>query len=61
MNNEYEYSFKVKDITPFIDYCLNNKYELKKEYEQTRTLIKMVEKLWLELLKIFIKIMKLKY
>ena len=40
MNNEYEYSFKVKDITPFIDYCLNNKYELKKEYEQTRTLYK---------------------
>jgi len=40
MNKEYEYSFKVKDITPFIDYCVNNKYELKKEYEQTRTLYK---------------------
>lgn len=40
MNNEYEYSFKVKDITPFIDYCTSNKYELKKEYEQTRTLYK---------------------
>lgn len=40
MNKEYEYSFKVKDINPFIDYCVNNKYELKKEYEQTRTLYK---------------------
>lgn len=40
MNKEYEYSFKVKDITPFIDYCINNNYELKDEYEQTRTLYK---------------------
>lgn len=40
MNKEYEYSFKVKDITPFIDYWVNNNYELKKEYEQTRTLYK---------------------
>ena len=40
MNNEYEYSFKVKDITPFIDYCVDNNYELKKEYEQTRILYK---------------------
>lgn len=40
MNKEYEYSFKVKDITPFVDYCVNNKYELKKEYEQVRTLYK---------------------
>lgn len=40
MNKEYEYSFKVKDIGPFIDYCVNNNYELKNEYEQTRTLYK---------------------
>jgi len=40
MNNEYEYSFKVKDITPFINYCVDNKYELKNEYEQIRTLYK---------------------
>lgn len=40
MNKEYEYSFKVNDITPFIDYCINNNYELKNEYEQTRTLYK---------------------
>ena len=40
MNKEYEYSFKVNDITPFIDYCINNNYELKNEYKQTRTLYK---------------------
>lgn len=40
MNKEYEYSFKVKDIVPFVDYCVSNNYELKKEYEQTRTLYK---------------------
>lgn len=40
MNKEYEYSFKVKDITPFIEYCVNNNYELNKEYDQTRTLYK---------------------
>lgn len=40
MNKEYEYSFKVKDIRPFINYCINNSYELKKEYEQIRTLYK---------------------
>ena len=40
MSEEYEYSFKVKDVAPFIDYCINNDYELKKEYEQIRTLYK---------------------
>ncbi len=40
MNKEYEYSFKVKDITSFINYCISNKYQLKKECEQTRTLYK---------------------
>lgn len=40
MNKEYEYSFKVKNIAPFIDYCINNNYELENEYEQTRTLYK---------------------
>ena len=37
---EYEYSCKVKDLLPFIKYCLNNNYELKDEYEQTRILYK---------------------
>lgn len=38
MNNEY--SFKVKDVAPFIDYCVKNNYELVKDYKQTRTLYK---------------------
>ena len=40
MNKEYEYSFKSKDIKPFIAYCESNGYELKSEYEQIRTLFK---------------------
>ena len=40
MNEEYEYSFKVKDIEPFINYCENNNYDLVSEYEQIRTLYK---------------------
>lgn len=40
MNKEYEYSFKVKDIKPFIDYCINNNCQKNKEYEQTRLLYK---------------------
>lgn len=30
MNKEYEYSFKVKDTKDFIQYCINNNYEKKK-------------------------------
>lgn len=40
MNNEYEYSFKVKDIKEFVQYCTINKYEKKEEYLQTRVLYK---------------------
>ena len=40
MNEEYEYSFKVMELESFINYCVNNQYELEKEYEQTRTLYK---------------------
>lgn len=40
MNKEYEYSFKVKDITLFIEYCINNNFKLSCEYEQTRILYK---------------------
>ena len=40
MNEEYEYSFKVKDIESFINYCKNNNYDLVNEYEQVRTLYK---------------------
>mgnify|MGYP006078715979 FL=1 len=31
MNKEYEYSFKVKDIKEFIQYCVLNEYEKKEE------------------------------
>lgn len=40
MNKEYEYSFKVKDINEFIQYCINNEYQKKEEYFQTRILYK---------------------
>jgi len=40
MNEEYEYSFKVKNIKDFLDYCVNNNYKKQKEYFQTRTLYK---------------------
>ena len=40
MNKEYEYSFKVKDIKEFIQYCVLNEYEKKEEYLQTRILYK---------------------
>lgn len=37
---EYEYSFKVKDVTKYIDYCKENNYELIEESSQIRTLYK---------------------
>lgn len=40
MNKEYEYSFKVKEIREFIQYCISNEYEKKEEYLQTRILYK---------------------
>jgi len=40
MNEEYEYSFKVKNIKDFLDYCENNNYKKQEEYFQTRTLYK---------------------
>lgn len=40
MNYEYEYSFKVKNIKEFIDYCIDYQYEKKEEYLQNRTLYK---------------------
>ena len=40
MNKEYEYSFKVKDISKFLDYCISNNFVKKEEYYQIRTLYK---------------------
>ena len=44
MNKEYEYSFKVRDLKPYIDYCKNNNYELLEENKQVRTLYKKKDK-----------------
>lgn len=40
MNEEYEYSFKVKSIKEFIEYCIKNKYRKIDDYKQVRTLYK---------------------
>lgn len=40
MNKEYEYSFKVEDLSPFFDYCKNNNFVLTEKFEQSRTLYK---------------------
>ena len=44
MAEEYEYSFKVKDIKPYIDYCINNDYEKTGESSQTRILYRNINK-----------------
>ena len=41
---EYEYSYKVKELKPFIDYCKKNNYEFVSENMQVRTLYKNVNK-----------------
>ena len=41
---EYEYSFKVTDLKPYIDYCETNNYEKKEETSQTRILYKNINK-----------------
>lgn len=42
---EYEYSFKVEDIKPYIDYCEENKYELVSESVQIRELYRNPNKI----------------
>lgn len=34
--NEYEYSFKVESIKPYLDYCIKNNYEKESEVIQNR-------------------------
>lgn len=41
---EYEYSFKVTNLKPYIEYCENNNYEKKEETSQTRILYKNINK-----------------
>lgn len=43
-NTEYEYSFKVKSLIPFIDYCENNNYEKVEDSKQIRKLYKREDK-----------------
>lgn len=42
---EYEYSFRVNDINPFISYCENNDYIIEKDNLQTRELFKNKNKI----------------
>lgn len=35
---EYEYSFNVKDLNPYINYCNDNDYQLIEETNQSRTI-----------------------
>lgn len=42
---EYEYSFIVNDITPYVIYCKNNGYELEKSNYQIRELFKHENKI----------------
>ena len=42
---EYEYSFKVKDIKPYIDYCEKNNYKLISENRQIRELYRSQNKI----------------
>lgn len=37
---EYEYSFEVKDLQPFINFCKNNDYEFVEEHKQQRTIFR---------------------
>lgn len=39
-DKEYEYSFKVKDLFPFINYCIDNNYNNLEDANQTRILYK---------------------
>ena len=41
---EYEYSFKVEEIDPYIEYCKNNGYEFIEETNQSRTLYRNTNK-----------------
>ena len=43
-NTEYEYSFKVKTLHPFVEYCKKNNYEMVEESRQLRKLFKKSDK-----------------
>lgn len=41
---EYEYSFKVTDLNPYIEYCKKNNYDKREETSQTRILYKNINR-----------------
>lgn len=41
---ENEYSFEVKDLTPYINYCINNNYKLEENCNQTRIIYRKKDK-----------------
>lgn len=41
---EYEYSFEVKSLQPYIIYCQNNKYTMKDRNEQVRVIYRNTNK-----------------
>ena len=41
---EYEYSFKVKSLVPFFEYCQNNGFTFIDEFQQTRTIYRNANK-----------------
>ena len=41
---EYEYSFEVKNLTPFINYCEENNYNLTNKNKQSRTIYRNANK-----------------
>ena len=40
---EYEYSFKVQDIRPYIEYCESNKYKLVSSIKQNRLVYENID------------------
>ena len=38
MSKEYEYTFQVKDLKPYFNFCENNGFKLKSKFKQTRTI-----------------------
>ncbi|MEG1506931.1 MAG: hypothetical protein RR478_05495 [Bacilli bacterium] len=48
-NTEYEYSFKVTSLLPFIDYCENNNYKKLKKVNRLESYLKKMIKQLLEI------------
>lgn len=44
MHKEYEYTFKVDDLTKYFDYCTKNDFQLVERFEQIRTIYRKPNK-----------------